>query len=105
MNFFWDNVFDYFKERRYGAIFFGSLAMFFVVFMLGTLSFQVFSAYQLEDYLVYAVPALAGLFLIWIICGIRRQRARRWDRYKFSPLSRDELAKARSKLRTARNFK
>jgi uncharacterized membrane protein YqjE len=105
MNFFWDNVFDYFKDRRYGAIFFGSLALLFAVFGLGTVLFQVLDAYALRDYLIYALPAAGGLFLIWIFCGIRRLRRRRWDRYKSSPLSRDELSKARSKLRTNRTFK
>jgi uncharacterized membrane protein YqjE len=105
MNFFWDNVFDYFKERRYGAIFFGSLALVFGVFAVVTVLCQVLDAYALQDYLVYALPLVGGLFLLWIICGIRRLRGRRWDRYKSSPLSRDELSKARSKLRTNRTFK
>ena len=105
MNFFWDNVFDYFKERRYGAIFFGSLGMFFVVFMVGTILFQVFHTDELQEYLDYVLLAVGGLFVIWIFFGIRRLRARRWDRYKSSPLSRDELSKARSKLRTKQTFK
>jgi hypothetical protein len=36
--------------------------------------------------------------LVSIVRAVQRERARRKDRYKIAPLSRDELNKARSKL-------
>ena len=68
----------------------------------GIIAAQVFCAYNLQDYLNYIVLGAAAIFLmlfsIWIIRARRRMLARRKDRYRISPMSRDELNKARSKL-------
>ncbi|MDE3069039.1 MAG: hypothetical protein KGJ60_16025, partial [Verrucomicrobiota bacterium] len=45
-----------------------------------------------------------GIFAVALVWRtIRRLRARRRDRLTFSPLSRDELRKARSKLRKGKS--
>lgn len=98
MNYFWGNVFEYFKERRYAAVFFGTLAGLVGAIALGALLIELIYAYDMEGYLIYALPGLALLFSAWVGHGLARARARRRDRYKISPLSRDELTKARSKL-------
>jgi hypothetical protein len=98
MNFFWSNVFDYFKDRRFAPVFFITLAVLFgvplaVALLVGTTN--------IGDYFRYW-PFMAGVFTVWLLISIRRSfvqaRARRKDRYKIRPLSRDELNKARSKL-------
>jgi hypothetical protein len=98
MSFFWGNVFEYFKERRYAAVFFGTLMGLIGMLAAGAIIYQVVCEYELERYWGYAL--LAGLLLSggWIGRGILRARRRRRDRGGVLPLSRDELTKARSKL-------
>jgi hypothetical protein len=101
MNPFWGNVWDYVKDRRYAMIFFGTLLALVGLLIAGLILCQVFSAYHLEDYLENVLPGLSVLFLLWLWRQVRRVQARRRERkkgYKISPLSRDELNKARSKL-------
>lgn len=104
MDFFWSNAFEYFKDRRIAGIFFGTLLALGGLLIAGIIAAQIFCAYNLQDYLKYIVPGAAAvfalLFTVWIIRFRRRLRARRNDRYKISPMSRDELNKARSKLMT-----
>jgi purine-cytosine permease-like protein len=105
MNFFWSNVFEHFKDRRFAAVFFGTLAAFFGAMIVGAILYQVICAYELQGYLPDALPGGGVFLLVWVVLGIRRMRARRLDRYKSSPLSRDELSKARSKLKMKSTFK
>ena len=98
MNYFWGNVFEHFKERRYAAVFFGTLMAMGGLLIAGLISYQVICAYHLEDYLVNSLLAVALISMGWIGRRIARARARRRDLYKISPLSRDEVSKARSKL-------
>jgi len=102
MNYFWGNVFDYFKDRRVAGVFFGTLMVLPVVLFIGAILFQAIGAENLKVALKYSIPIVAGLLLLWIWRSILRARARRRDRYKISPLSRDELRKARSKLMKAK---
>ena len=102
MNYFWGNVFEYFKDRRIAGMFFGTLMVLLVLLFIGAILVQSIGAENLRTGLVYASPIATGLFLIWIWRAILRARARRRDRYKISPLSRDELRKARSKLMRAK---
>jgi hypothetical protein len=99
MNGFWDNVFEYVKERRNVAVFFGTLAVFGGLLLLATVFGNLQQAWPM------ILPGVGILLLALIWRGIQQIRARRLNRYKTSPLSRDELAKARSKLRTKSNFK
>ena len=98
MNFFWGNVFDYFKDRRFAGVFFGTLLALGGLLLVGAILEQIICAYKLQGYLVYALPGVALVLAAMIGRSIARVRARRRDRYKVSQLSRDELRKARSKL-------
>ena len=102
MNYFWGNVFDYFKDRRIAGVFFITLMVLLVLLFIGAIVFQAIGEENLRTGLVYASPIMGGFLLIWIWRAILRARARSRDRYKISPLSRDELRKARSKLMRAK---
>lgn len=102
MNYFWGNLFEYYKERRVAAFFFGALITMGVLLVIGCILFQIIRAFDLEGYLVYLPPCLTLIFCIWVGRGIARERARWRNRYKSSPLSCDELSKARLKLRRAK---
>ena len=98
MNYFWGNVFEHFKERRYAAVFFGTLMALGGLLIVGLILYQVICAYELQDYIIYSLPGAALILIAWVGRGFAQARARRRDRYKISPMSRDELTKARSKL-------
>jgi cobalamin synthase len=93
MNYFWGNVFEYFKDRRLGSVFFGSLALVLVMLALVSAFYQT-----LLEHWQIALSAIGLLLLALIWRGFRLVRMMRLNRYKSSPLSRDELRKARSKL-------
>lgn len=89
MDHFWGNVFDYFKERHIAGMFLRAL------FVLGLLAIG-FAAFYPGS--MYALPAM-GLYLLWRLARAIQQARARWrNRYRSSPLSRDEIQKARSKL-------
>jgi len=98
MNYFWGNVFEYFKDRRIAGIFFGTLMVLTGLLLAGAMLVETIGLDHLQTGLVYSSPVAGGLFLLWIWRSIARARARNRDRYKISPMSRDELRKARSKL-------
>lgn len=100
MNYFWGNVFEYFKDRRLGSVFFGSLAVVIVLLVLVAAFFPI-----LQQYWPTVLSAIGLLLLVRIWLALRQLRALRLNRYKSSPLSRDEMAKARSKLITNSTFK
>jgi hypothetical protein len=98
MSFFWGNVFEYFKDRRYAAVFFGTLMILIGVLAAGGILYQVADNFHLLEEWPYMLPGI-GLALVGLIGrAYFRMRAHRLNRYKSTPLSRDELAKARSKL-------
>lgn len=105
MDFFWGNVFEYFKDRRGPAFFVVALFAFLVVAAVAAAIFQNLPAEQMQDFLTYATPAVGIILVALIWSGIRRAQARSRNRYKSSPLSRDEIIKARSKLSNTSNFK
>jgi len=76
---FWNNLYDSFKDRRYAGLFL----------------FAIF-AIALSPILLSAM-ALYGLSRG--ISALRHARANRRNRWRYTPLSRDELRVARSKLR------
>ena len=102
MDSFWCNVFDYFKERRAAAIFFSTVMVLAIVIGVGFLLYQVVLAYELQAYMGYAGMAAGAVFFLWVIRAFNGARARARCRYKSSPLSCDELKKARSKLLKSR---
>ena len=100
MNYFWGNIFEYFKDRRLGSVFFGTLAVVLGILVLVAAFYKTL----LESWrIVLSAIGLVLLALIWR--GFREMRARRLNRYKSSPLSRDEKVKARSKQKTNSTIK
>jgi cbb3-type cytochrome oxidase subunit 3 len=79
MNPYWSNLYDHFKDRRYAALF---------LIALGGL---VLSPILL--------PAMGLYFLGRGWSAFRLARENRRNQLRYSPLSRDELLAARSKLR------
>lgn len=98
MNYFWGNVFDFVKDRRFVPVFFITLGVLFGVPLAAAI---LIGTTNISDYFQYW-PVMAGVFSIWFVIllwrGIRRSRAEQRNRYQISPLSRDEMTKARSKL-------
>ena len=94
MNPVWDNLYDSFKDRRYGALFLTSLVVFFGLLILGAVVY----ALDVQKYFPYALPWIGLLIAALIWRGVGRARAERQNRLGLSILSRDELRVARSKL-------
>jgi MFS family permease len=105
MNYFWGNVFEYFKERRLGAVFFGTLLVFLGAIVGGVMVYEILGGFNLLQYWPFFLVAIGLLLLALIWRGFRQMRMRRLNRYKPSPLSRDERSKALSKLKTKPTFK
>jgi len=105
MNSFWNNLYDCAKDRRYGMLFLTVLLAFPGLIILGATIYKITGANNLREYFLPALPGI-GILLValsWRI--IRRARKRGREQLKYSPLSRDELLKARSKLTKNRNLK
>jgi membrane protein implicated in regulation of membrane protease activity len=98
MDFFWGNVFDYYKDRRFVPVFFVTLVVLFAGPLVIGLILGLADAYDLLKYWPFVVTVIISSLLVSIVRAVQRERARRKDRYKIAPLSRDELNKARSKL-------
>ena len=98
MNSFWNNLYDSAKDRRYGMIFFVAVAGLFGLFLLGGFIYGITSANNLREYFLWALPGIGIFAVILSWRFIRRERKPREERLKYAELSRDELAKARSKL-------
>jgi O-antigen/teichoic acid export membrane protein len=97
---FWGSLGEHLKDC-------GRNATLFLLSLAGIFGLLIFVAWilqtSLRDSLAYALP-LAGFFLLlWLVVAIRRTFFRRHERSKYSRLSSDELAKARSKLVKNRN--
>jgi len=84
MNPFW-SMYDRFKDRRYGGLF---------IFALSALVL-----------LPILLPVIGLYFLARGWSAFRLARANRRNKLRYSPLSRDELRVARSKLLKDRNLK
>jgi cobalamin biosynthesis protein CobD/CbiB len=95
MSHFWSSLFEHLKGC-------GQNATLFLVGLAGFLGLVVVAAIiaqsQLRQYVVAALPWLAVFLLVWTSLAIRRARARRRERWLRSPLSEDELSKARRRL-------
>jgi hypothetical protein len=103
MNSIWNNLYDHAKDRRYGALFFSSLAGVFVVFLLGALLCQIFGEINLGSFDLpsHFLELVAGIVILMVALAwreVRRARAQRGKRFRREELSRDEIRKARSKL-------
>jgi len=84
-------MFDFFKDRRYVPIFFITILVLAAVMV-------AMRDLPPEVQLAYLLPGIGMLLMAVAIREIRRIRLERRNRYKSSPLSRDERSKARSKL-------
>jgi MFS family permease len=105
MDYFWGNLFEYFRERRTAGVFFGSLLVFFGTIIGGTLLYQVTGGFLFLQYWPMFLPGLVLVLLAIVWRWFRLRRARRSERYKASPLSQDEWVKARRKLAARPMFK
>jgi hypothetical protein len=95
--YFWGNIFDYFRERRMAG-------MFFVILLGlgGLLIAGVVICHLLGDNVIYLLPPGVFIFLFWTSRALLRARARWQARYQSTPLSDDDLKKARTRLRPRR---
>jgi hypothetical protein len=96
MNSFWNNLYDRHKDRRYATIFLAAILAFFGIAVIGV--FLYLNAPTFNVPFIDLAPELSILVaaLIWMV--VRRSRRPRKKSPRFSPLSRDERHKARSKL-------
>jgi peptidoglycan/LPS O-acetylase OafA/YrhL len=100
MSHFWCSLFEHLKGC-------GQNATLFLVALAGFVGLLVAAAIilntQLRQYFMAALPWLGVLLAAWGGLAIRRARARRRERLLQSPMSEDEVSKARSKLVRSRN--
>ena len=93
-----ENWFEFFKDRRFVPVFFITL----VALVLGAaglaLLLQIAESNDLLKYWPFVAAIILVVLAVIITREVVRAQARRRNRYKHSPLSRDELTKARSKL-------
>jgi len=93
MNSIWSNLYDRFKDRRYGLLFFISCLASVGFLVVGKVVIEAAGSFDWKPY-------LPGIFILGIVMIWRKWRRSRRprERLKFAPLSRDEWRKARSKL-------
>ena len=104
-----NSLWDHYKDRRYGSLFFYTLAVvlgsFPAFWLVRVLSQEFFPEYA--DQIIGAVMGTFGLVVFWkfvMVCQATLDARRRWrEKAKLSKLSSDELGKARSKLLKQRN--
>ena len=92
---FWTGLFEHLKHcGRSGTLFILSLAG--LVFLVALAA--IICLTELHKYLLPMLPVIAVGAFAWVGVAIRRARRRRREQLPRSPLSRDELRVARSKL-------
>jgi len=96
---FWIGFFE--QLRRRGAWIFAIMLLAFFGLVL------LISETGAGDFLIQWLPEasilIAAFGILIVALAIRQARARRKNRFKISPLSRDEMNKARSKLVRPKN--
>ena len=98
MNSIWSNLYDKFKDRRYGALFFVSLMSVFGLLLLAVILEQIIGPANVQEYFLQALPGIGILVVALIWRTVRRSRSQRVIKFRREELSRDEVCKARSKL-------
>src|SRR5438552_9569084 len=92
---FWTSLFAHLKEcGREATVFILTLAVLFGFLLIALIL-------QANDLDRYVLPVLCGLGLVVLVSdlvSLRRAWKRRCERWRYSPLSSDELRVARSKL-------
>jgi len=84
-------MFDYFRERRFAPIF-------VITILVLAVTLPLLKDLPLRLQMEYVLPGIGLLLLALVFREISRIRTERRNRYRSSPLSRDEGRKARSKL-------
>ena len=100
MNSFWNNAYDNDKDRHYGTLFFVTLLLVFGAVLIAAMIGLNLNSYQLQDVCIVALPIIILTIILLCWRWIHVERKNRRERQKFASLSRDELAKARSKLKS-----
>jgi uncharacterized membrane protein YfcA len=100
MNSHWSNLYDSYKDRSYGGLFWSTILAIIASLVLGA----AIGLFNQQIYFPYLLPGIGLLAAAWIWRGLHRTRAEQKKRLQHSPLSRDELRKARSKLIRNYNF-
>jgi hypothetical protein len=103
---FWENAYDGDKDRRYGALAFTALIGCFLSVAVAAAIAAISGSRYSDDFLVVMLVVVAFFTLVLCLSITRwiRGRKDRKARLKYSSLSRDELAKARSKLKKEMKF-
>lgn len=101
----WNNPYDTFKDRRYGALFLGTFLALMGLLALGGMMAAIIGRFDLPVYFLPILPGVGLLAAAWIWRRIRQERAQQRERLRRGPLSRDELRVARSKLMKGQNRK
>jgi hypothetical protein len=97
---FWGSLFEHLMHcGRSATLFLLTLAGLFILLCLAAILLST----EIYKYFLPALPVIVLLAIAWVTVVIRRARARRRERLHWSPLSRDELRVARSKLMKDRN--
>lgn len=98
---FWQNAYDEDKDRRYGALFFSALLGCFLSVAVAAVIAAITGSRYSDDLLPAMLVVLAIITIVLFIYVWRWARGLRdrKERLKYSSLSRDELAKARTKLK------
>jgi hypothetical protein len=98
---FWENAYNDEKDKRYGALFFTALLGCFGSVAVAALIAGITGSEYADDLLPVVLVVLVIFTLVLCVSILRwiRGRKDRKERLKYSSLSRDELAKARSKLK------
>jgi O-antigen/teichoic acid export membrane protein len=65
MNSFWDNLYDKFKDRRYGILFVLTLLAFVGLLILAVIIVAILCESNWEDYFLDALPGIGLLALAW----------------------------------------
>jgi hypothetical protein len=104
MNSFWANLLERFGSKS-AWLFVPVLLVFLAVALVGSsvgdlISIQLPPIVLNGSSFIIAVPAIGLLLAAFVLWRVRRARARRTKNLTSEQLSRDELAKARSKLRS-----
>lgn len=85
MNSFWDSLYDKFKDRRYGALFFFTVLALAGLPIVAIIIDAVLREFNLEDYFLDALPGIGLLALAWGFLTFRRSQARRWKNCSIHP--------------------
>ena len=99
MNFFWKYAYDDEKDRRYGTLFFTALVLALgALLVVALLSLQA-TLNEVQDACIGALPVIFLTMVFVCLRWIYTEREYRRRRLEYYNLSRDELAKARLKLK------